>query len=299
MGIRFRCDRCNKRLNVKAKHAGEYCICPHCEGEILVPTQEDKSATIVESRRPKQSTSGEKDESGGQTSAATSPSGNTVVMETSPKSGIFLVGAPTASGRGNGVAALKKDGDPDSGPQPNPVPNNSDDQTITEAQAEQSTPSTSNASDSQITPPRSLPASDEQMSDSGNSFMLGKPEIRVEQNPLRANPNLVWYARHRRHGEKGPLKARDVEAMLDSGKLRADWIVWRQDWNDWLPADEVFPQLLVPENTEDGDYGIPEELNPHSDASKAQRKKKAILLGSIAVAFLAVIVLVYLLFRLY
>ena len=39
MGIRFHCNHCQKRLNVKAKQAGEFCICPDCESEIQIPLE--------------------------------------------------------------------------------------------------------------------------------------------------------------------------------------------------------------------------------------------------------------------
>ncbi len=292
MGIRFRCEYCKKRLNVKAKQAGEYCLCPRCEHEILVPSLGDESATIIESRRP--SVGGSAVERDREVPSA----GKTVVAEVSPKSGIFLVGSPMANSS-PGVAELKSEAESRPARQSGATGASSavDDSLLSESQ--RSTRSSRSLGDSGVTPPLSFPAAEDSSNDSGSSFMLGKPKIRVEANPLRSRPDHVWYARHRRHGEKGPLRSRDVEQLLDDGTLRADWIVWRQDWNDWLPADEVFPQLLVKENVEGGDYGIPEQLNPHSDASKAERRKKAILLSSIAAAFLLVIVLVYLLVRLY
>jgi len=264
MGIRFHCQFCNRRLNVKAKQAGEFCLCPDCEREIQVPQQTEESATN-KSRRSGRKTSRKAE-------LVSSPTSKTIKISKSPTLKSGLVAAPEAkpTKRPSKKNTRKTEAFRDSG----------------------------QSSDGQITPPAPFPIADDEESDSGNSFRLSKPKIDLGGNPLTDYPNHVWYARHRRHGEKGPLRARDVEEMLNQRKLRSDWIVWRQDWHEWLPADEVFPQLRRPaENT--GSMGIPDEVNPHSRGRKQARKKQAILMSSIGLAFLLILVLVYLLVRLY
>ena len=123
------------------------------------------------------------------------------------------------------------------------------------------------------------------------SFLLAKPAVKINGDPLKSDPDLVWYLRHKRLGEKGPLKARQVEAMLESGQLRAGFIVWREDWNDWVPAEKIFPQLA--EKPSEPAYKIPDELNPHSEVSRKRRSQKRFWMCFNAAAFLIVIVLVY------
>jgi len=134
---------------------------------------------------------------------------------------------------------------------------------------------------------------DSSVSDSGDddSFLLAKPVVKIEEDPLKSDPNLVWYLRHKRLGEKGPLKASQVETMLESGQLRVGYIVWREDWNDWLPVEKVFPQLAV--EPAESSYEIPDELNPHSEVSRKRRSKRRFWMCFIAAAFLIVILLVY------
>ncbi len=39
MGIRFYCESCDKKLNVKSFLAGKRGICPHCGGRVMIPTE--------------------------------------------------------------------------------------------------------------------------------------------------------------------------------------------------------------------------------------------------------------------
>ena len=69
--------------------------------------------------------------------------------------------------------------------------------------------------------------------------------------------------------------------MLDDGKVRPGSIVWREDWVDWLPVAEVFPEIPSVQKTpvatrsvfNDPDYEIPGSMNPEVQKAKLQRKK--------------------------
>ncbi len=43
--IRFRCHHCGKRLKTDSKRAGERTICPHCQGQVLVPAPDAEQVT--------------------------------------------------------------------------------------------------------------------------------------------------------------------------------------------------------------------------------------------------------------
>ncbi len=45
MGIRFYCEHCEKRLNVKSFLAGKKGLCPHCGGRIRIPLESRVEAT--------------------------------------------------------------------------------------------------------------------------------------------------------------------------------------------------------------------------------------------------------------
>ncbi len=47
MGIRFTCDHCGERLNVKESLAGKRGVCPKCQGRINIPSLSVPSAEVV------------------------------------------------------------------------------------------------------------------------------------------------------------------------------------------------------------------------------------------------------------
>ncbi|MFM8436308.1 MAG: GYF domain-containing protein, partial [Planctomycetia bacterium] len=42
-----------------------------------------------------------------------------------------------------------------------------------------------------------------------------------------------------------PCDAATMRAWLDAGSATADHVVWRQDWPEWRPLLEVFPEARV------------------------------------------------------
>lgn len=82
--------------------------------------------------------------------------------------------------------------------------------------------------------------------ESKSAFLLDKPALRSRSgktDPIADAPNLIWYYRLKNQPEQGPLKAKVMLAELDAGKIVPGSLVWREDWETWLPAEQVFPQL--------------------------------------------------------
>lgn len=78
------------------------------------------------------------------------------------------------------------------------------------------------------------------------NFVLDKPTQNLGAgDPILDAPNLIWYYRNKEQGEKGPLKSKAMVAELKQGKISQQTLVWREDWEAWLPAAKVFPQLIV------------------------------------------------------
>jgi len=298
MGIRFHCDHCDKRLNVKAKQAGTFCVCPDCQNEIQIPHE----STVKPAGRSKKKRRGKKSrpvevELSPLTTEAKSLELQPVVdpaatvVSVAPKevvaSTIATSEKPTiesVSDQALVVAAVET---------PAAV-----ETMIEKSELNDSTPEASFGDQEEMDSEAALEdllSSDEREvpdENSSESFLLAKPVAKIGDDPLKANPNLVWYLRHKRLGEKGPLKARQVEEMLEAGQIRVGYIVWREDWNDWVPAEEVFQGLNKPAEDESA-YRIPAELNPHSEASRKRRAQKRFWMCFNAAAFLLVVVLVY------
>ena len=345
MGIRFLCDHCLKRLNVKAKQAGTFCVCPDCESEIQVPLE----STVEPLTRKKRSNQKRSNKKRSNKKHSKVPAG--VEVELSPvvgepasvelkTDGVATLGfedsaavervsvsqvqtdmlqsideaqgtvvePPVVNSKLSSVEAVETIGN-DEQPRENVKQRPEADEvsrdpvrmmespeiTTGEAQTLQATglfvapkfgakiPASqppavgakvplekggeiekveiekveigkstgASIARQQTSDPSSVlddlgfqdSNADESAESESESFLLAKPVAKIGADPLQAAPNLVWYVRHKRLGEKGPLKAQQVESMLESGQLRAGYIVWREDWNDWVPIDEVFPQL--------------------------------------------------------
>lgn len=144
--------------------------------------------------------------------------------------------------------------------------------------------------------------------DPANTFLLAKPQppsTLGKVDPIAEAPRLIWYFRSKKHGEKGPLKAKVMQEHLDNGDVTIGCIVWREDWEDWQPAERVFPALVAlaqqnraNEMLTDPEYEIPDELNPHSTLQKRRRQKQILGIVAIAAGLLTIGLLVLLLIKL-
>ncbi len=321
MGIRFLCDSCQKRLNVKAKQAGEFCVCPDCETEIQVPLESTIESPIEPAtkrakkrqskRRPNvevdcspvmqdqllveleavsessavivDAFDGADNHQGGESAAADLQIEQVTLVDSAAVRSPSLLVTPKKFRQQ--VEQVQNEEVQIDDPK---TPASSVDRfDLAEHQAQQS--KTDLTFDKLFSDDASY---EDDESGEADSFLLAKPVIKIQSDPLMSDPKLVWYLRHKRFGEKGPLKARQVEAMLESGQLRSGYIVWREDWNDWLPAEEVFPKLVVLPELEAA-CEIPYELNPLSEMSRKRRAQKRFWVGFNVAAFLLVIVLVY------
>ena len=139
--------------------------------------------------------------------------------------------------------------------------------------------------------------------DSSQSFNLSKPKLELDgKHPIRDFPNKIWYVRGKRLGEKGPLTGVELEEMIeDRIQIKKGYIVWREDWIDWQPAELVFPELNQDPATRkalsDPNYRIPDELNPHSEISRRRRFKKTFGIAAIGLSLVTVVLLSYVLIR--
>ncbi len=62
-------------------------------------------------------------------------------------------------------------------------------------------------------------------------------------DPLAEVPEAVWYVRPSSGGQFGPAEADLMRTWLEEGRITGDSFVWREDWEDWVPASEVFAEL--------------------------------------------------------
>lgn len=319
MGIRFHCNHCQKRLNVKAKQAGEFCICPDCESEIQIPLESTIQLKKKRKKKRRRKSTVEVDVSPLADGTVADPNLN----EPDSSNPIYQADVPAAADVSAVVSYAEVSNSveeetvtvetvtPDSelalAPPAEPRLSQSDTFPAPPAELERELFEEDSASESATFGNKeendsaavfdqmmgsSCDLETESSSEETESFLLAKPVVKIENDPFKGDPDLVWYLRHKRLGEKGPLKAGQVEAMLESGQLRRGYIVWREDWNDWLPVEQIFPELAETRKA-DPAYEIPADLNPHSEISRKRRFRKLFWMSLSAGAFLLVLVLVY------
>jgi hypothetical protein len=124
---------------------------------------------------------------------------------------------------------------------------------------------------------------------SDEPFLLDKPRPPAtlgRVDPIAQAPRKIWYFRSRELGEKGPLKARAMRNHVDQGDVTIGCIVWREDWEDWQPAERVFPELAEELRKQAAELepepGVPDEWNPH--AALQRRRRRLQMLGIVAIA---------------
>ncbi len=204
MGIRFLCESCLERLNVKAVQAGKRGKCPHCGDTVLIPLE----STIVPRRRK---------------SAPDNSNAQATVQ--------FSKTQPFEADELNDQAKSSSDRTPAATIDSFTIPEHED----------------HGDSDDSISLTSDAPA-DEGL----DSFLLGKPKNpAVEPNaadPIGAAPDQVWYVRHPRKREVGPVSGSELRQMLDDGELSTGSYVWRGDWQDWEKIASIFPGKATPES---------------------------------------------------
>jgi hypothetical protein len=60
---------------------------------------------------------------------------------------------------------------------------------------------------------------------------------------IAAAPAAVWYVRPATGGQYGPASGQIMRSWLEQGRVGANSLVWRDGWNEWRSAADVFPEL--------------------------------------------------------
>jgi hypothetical protein len=89
---------------------------------------------------------------------------------------------------------------------------------------------------------------------SSNSGLLDGSGVTVErlaQPPqvIREAPHAKWFIRPAAGGQYGPAPADVVWQWMQEDRIGVDSLVWRDDWPEWLPAQQVFADYYQPSPT--------------------------------------------------
>ena len=261
MGIRFLCENCQKRLNVKVHQAGKKGRCPECGEQLIVPMQ----STIAANE--KSSHSADEDE------------------EVEEQKTTQFTQTQRFDGEDLGIAAT----------QTKPSTSALDSFTISNNNTREG------ESDDSITL-----ASSDVPEPNADSFMLGKPVNPALQpggpDPIEEDPNKVWYIRHAKDGETGPIRGKQLREMLDEGKVKQGSVIWREDWQDWEKVGAVFAGFEdIDKTVADQVFSDPNYPLPNSKAaqlaSQKRIRRRVWLTVAIVVGVVTISSLIYLLIR--
>ncbi len=80
-----------------------------------------------------------------------------------------------------------------------------------------------------------------------------KPEVTVPSQakssdnsvgtPVLQDQTLVWYVQVPAGPQYGPVSGAVMQSWLQQHRVSADMLVWREDWETWQEARQVFPEL--------------------------------------------------------
>jgi hypothetical protein len=216
MGIRFLCATCGHKLNVKSFLAGKRGVCPKCGNGVDIP---------LESQITKQAKTAKP------------------VAVTSAASGVPIV-SPSPGDGPAGISASANHRDP--------LP-------TFEAPARAKKPLSRKA----VSPSAGAPL-DTAPADPGRLAVpmqpardrealrpatpvatpveVARPEP-VPVDPIDEAPDAIWYIRPSSGGQYGPARGDIMRKWMGEGRVSADSLVWREGWDDWSTAVDVFPEL--------------------------------------------------------
>lgn len=219
MGIRFSCPGCGRSLNVKAELAGKRGRCPHCQGKILIPTEDATAAESVTA----------------DTAAAAS------VREPSPGSssdtaaGLRPEDLPTVVGRAP-AGLVTRIIQPQS-------------REATEARGPATSAGTTTQSAAGAVGAPAKPAIADDPPAVAEAPAAAPPDAApvAAADAIGEAPHLQWYVMPPGAANQyGPAAGEEFRTWIAEGRVTADSLVWRQDWPEWKRADAVFAQLQNP-----------------------------------------------------
>lgn len=101
-----------------------------------------------------------------------------------------------------------------------------------------------------------------------------------ESDPIREDPDLVWFVRPTNGGQYGPAPGETMRKWLQEGRVESDSFVWREGWEEWRVASEVFIELRPFEPTEQGDRTSRAAPKDELRIEKKAERKKSSATGS-------------------
>jgi hypothetical protein len=214
MGIKFNCPNGHK-LNVKSFLAGRKGVCPHCGASFRIPSDQQ----------------------------ADGDDGDEAVADHPPQTA-----APTPAAKSNGAPAVSAPAMGSVVPTTvRPVHPSQPQGAIPQAGIPQGTVPHAvaiptgmppGAMPVQVMPAAAVPAA------SAVPVASGRPLVHPGAiDPIAEAPLAAWYVRPPSGGQYGPARGDVMRKWIVEGRVSSDSLVWREGWQDWRSAGQLFPSL--------------------------------------------------------
>lgn len=267
MGIRFLCETCGKKLNIKQELAGKKGRCPKCNAVIRIPTE----STLA---------------SGTSASQPDSVQQETEAPGSAPENAAGELGTGPVSSIQPPKGPQPTPGSPAVEPQPErkehaaSPPDSAVSIKIAGDQAEPKASASPSSEDPEKVGPPPPPA----------SIPSGGPDVFAEE------PAAKWFVRPSSGGQFGPAEADVLRNWLAEGRIGQDTLIWREGWDDWKVAIDVFPDQLggsAPMTAEPSPVEpvVKKETNPPLNRTYTHRqaRQRARMMGIILIVGLALV----------
>jgi hypothetical protein len=73
--------------------------------------------------------------------------------------------------------------------------------------------------------------------------VVAAPVVAAPLDPIQEAPDAIWYVRPPSGGQYGPARGDILRKWIGEGRVSHDSLVWREGWNDWRTAGQVFSGL--------------------------------------------------------
>lgn len=243
MGIRFQCHHCGHPLHVKDFQAGRKGRCPECKGQFRIPLADaqfslDPKANQIAADSAITGTASSSTSSLATSSLATA---DAVAQRASSPRTTTNHRSTTTQSTSSKISSLNDDSLSNDSLSNDSLSNGVlSNQSLLE---QDSLPQY--AIDSQVTaaaesfenaesPPSPVDNSQPSQGDDG----LVQPKVIAEA------PSATWYVRPAAGGQYGPAPTEIMWQWLVEGRVGIDSLVWRDDWPEWHPANQVFAEFF-------------------------------------------------------
>lgn len=89
--------------------------------------------------------------------------------------------------------------------------------------------------------------SSRELAEEQNGAVSGSQPERTSQkstNPMLEDQTVVWYVQAADGERYGPTSGEVLQAWIQEHRIGPDMLLWREGWENWLPAKDVFPEML-------------------------------------------------------